>query len=161
MSTIDATAMKYCASCGIGEEDGVKLKDCSACKSVRYCGVDCQKKHRPKHKKECKNRTAELNKKSAADLHDDILFQQPPKAAILVTVPSVACHYPLIEKNIQSQAAAIKQSARPVRQPARHVRWIIPLNKNAHFVDSPSPMTGGIAQGDNETSQGGRSRGHA
>eukprot|EP00985_Skeletonema_marinoi_P026994 scaffold21430_cov188-Skeletonema_marinoi.AAC.2 len=61
--------MMYCAACGIAGADDIKLKKCTACKSVRYCGVKCQKEHRPKHKKECKKR--------AAELRDEILFKQP------------------------------------------------------------------------------------
>lgn len=40
-----------CAACG--KSDG-PLKRCSACRSVRYCGVDCQRSHRPEHRKKCK-----------------------------------------------------------------------------------------------------------
>ena len=58
-----------CASCDIAENDDVKLKNCSACYLVRYCGVECQKEHRPQHKKECKKR--------AAELRDELLFKQP------------------------------------------------------------------------------------
>ena len=58
-----------CANCGIGEGDDIKLKTCTACKSVRYCGVKCQKQHRPKHKRDCKKREAEFR--------DEILFRQP------------------------------------------------------------------------------------
>ena len=70
----DASASKIgkmlsCASCGIAGGDDVKLKDCSACKLVKYCGIECQRRHRPKHKNECKRR--------AAELRDEILFKQP------------------------------------------------------------------------------------
>ena len=61
--------MMRCASCGIKEDDYIKLKKCGACNSVRYCGVKCQKKHRPKHKKSCKQR--------AAELREELLFKQP------------------------------------------------------------------------------------
>ena len=57
-----------CASCGTIENDDVKLKRCNGCYLVRYCGVKCQKEHRPKHKKECKKR--------AAELRDELLFKQ-------------------------------------------------------------------------------------
>ena len=57
-----------CASCGTAEGDDIKLKKC-ACHLVKYCSVACQKAHRPKHKKECKKRAAELK--------DEILFKQP------------------------------------------------------------------------------------
>jgi TPR repeat protein len=61
--------MMYCAACGIGGAGDIKLKNCTACNLVRYCSVKCQKEHRPKHKKECKKR--------AAELRDEILFKQP------------------------------------------------------------------------------------
>jgi len=57
-----------CASCGIAGDD-IKLKKCTPCQLVRYCGVECQREHRSKHKRECKERVAEM--------HDEILFQQP------------------------------------------------------------------------------------
>ena len=70
MSTEEEVAeMMRCASCGITEGDNIKLKKCNACYLVRYCGVKCQKEHRPEHKKACKKR--------AAELHDEILFKQP------------------------------------------------------------------------------------
>jgi hypothetical protein len=58
-----------CASCGTKANDDVKLKKCGACNLVRYCGVKCQREHRPHHKRECK--------KCAAELHNAILFKQP------------------------------------------------------------------------------------
>jgi hypothetical protein len=65
----DADMMLCCASCGMTESDNIKLKKCNACKSVRYCGVECQKNHRPQHKQACKKR--------AAELRDELLFKQP------------------------------------------------------------------------------------
>ena len=64
-------SVSRCANCGVkeGDGDGVKLKQCSACHLVRYCSVKCQKEHRPKHKRECKRRMAEMR--------DEILFKQP------------------------------------------------------------------------------------
>ena len=61
--------MNLCASCGVACGDHVKLKRCDGCYLVRYCGVKCQKEHRPKHKKECRKR--------AAELRDELLFKQP------------------------------------------------------------------------------------
>ena len=61
--------MNLCASCGTAGSDDIKLKKCTGCHLVKYCSVKCQKDHRPKHKKECKKR--------AAELHDEILFKQP------------------------------------------------------------------------------------
>ena len=37
---------------------------------VKYCNRDCQIAHRPLHKKACKKR--------AAELHDEVLFKEPP-----------------------------------------------------------------------------------
>jgi len=64
--------MMFCASCGTAEVDDIKLKDCSACKLVRYCGVKCQRDHRPQHKRACKQQ--------AAELRDVILFKQPERS---------------------------------------------------------------------------------
>ena len=58
-----------CAACGAAEADHIKLKKCNACYLVKYCSVKCQKEHRPKHKRECKKR--------AAELRDELLFKQP------------------------------------------------------------------------------------
>jgi len=59
-----------CANCGKGEESTGSLKACTACKLVKYCDRECQIAHRPQHKKECRKR--------AAELHDELLFKQPP-----------------------------------------------------------------------------------
>jgi tetratricopeptide (TPR) repeat protein len=63
------TSTSFCAACGTPECDDITLKTCTACKSVRYCGVECQKNHRPQHKRKCKKR--------AAELRDELLFKQP------------------------------------------------------------------------------------
>ena len=49
-----------CANCGKHGSGTVKLKNCTACRLVKYCGVDCQKAHRKQHKKTCKQRVAGL-----------------------------------------------------------------------------------------------------
>ena len=63
----DATT-HCCAECG--KEGGASLKTCKSCMLVRYCNADCQRNHWPKHKKECKER--------AAELRDEALFKDPP-----------------------------------------------------------------------------------
>ena len=65
----DGEATDVCVSCGIAEIDEIKLKTCTACKSLRYCSDECQKKHRPQHKRACKKRMAEMR--------DELLFKQP------------------------------------------------------------------------------------
>jgi len=60
---------EVCANCGKTAVDDVKLKICTACKLVKYCSVECQRNHRPQHKKVCKKR--------AAQLRDNLLFTQP------------------------------------------------------------------------------------
>ena len=69
MSGIEASDDEVCASCGKAAVDNIKLKNCTACKLVKYCSVECQKNHRPQHKKACKKR--------AAEIRDDKLFTQP------------------------------------------------------------------------------------
>jgi hypothetical protein len=62
----DTEGDEVCANCGKAAVDNVKLKICTACRLVKYCSVDCQKNHRPQHKKACKKR--------AAEIRDDKLF---------------------------------------------------------------------------------------
>ena len=69
MSAENDEEKSRCANCGASEGEDIKLKTCTGCKSVKYCGVKCQKEHRPKHKRSCK--------KGAAELYDEILFKQP------------------------------------------------------------------------------------
>ena len=57
------------ASCGIAANDDVKLKNCTACHLVKYCGVNCQRERSAQHKRACKKRVAELQ--------DEILVRQP------------------------------------------------------------------------------------
>ncbi|KAG2437487.1 hypothetical protein HXX76_006136 [Chlamydomonas incerta] len=45
---------RACAACGKPNSIACGLKKCSACKSVWYCGLDCQRKDFPGHKKQCK-----------------------------------------------------------------------------------------------------------
>ena len=66
---VTASSSSRCASCGIAEDDDVKLRKCTACYLVKYCGIECQKDHRKQHKRACKKR--------AAELRDEILFKQP------------------------------------------------------------------------------------
>jgi len=46
--------IRCCASCKSFAEPEKKLKRCGGCKKVYYCGLDCQKADRDKHKLECK-----------------------------------------------------------------------------------------------------------
>ncbi|EJK76816.1 hypothetical protein THAOC_01400, partial [Thalassiosira oceanica] len=56
----EVDVIEACANCGKQGSDTVKLKNCTACRLVKYCGVDCQRAHRKQHKKACKQRAAEL-----------------------------------------------------------------------------------------------------
>ena len=71
-----------CANCGRssdGEGGLVKLKNCTACRLVKYCGVECQKAHRKIHKKACKQRVAELKDE---ELHSVLTRHQASTAAM-------------------------------------------------------------------------------
>ena len=65
--TLLADKIEVCANCG---KEGSNLNTCNKCKETTYCNAACKKKHRPKHKKECKRRVAEL--------HDEELFKKEP-----------------------------------------------------------------------------------
>ena len=67
----DNATAHCCAECGKAEGGGVaSLKVCKSCMRVKYCNAECQKKHWPTHKKQCKQR--------AAEIRDEALFQDPP-----------------------------------------------------------------------------------
>jgi tetratricopeptide (TPR) repeat protein len=66
-----------CASCGTAAVDDVTLKNC-ACGLVKYCSVDCQKNHRPQHKKLCRKRLAELRDKDLFTQPDGIHYEECP-----------------------------------------------------------------------------------
>ena len=70
-SVMSGTPVEVCANCGkVSSDDVVKLKDCTACRLVKYCGVDCQKSHRKQHKKACKKRAAELRDEQLCQGHE-------------------------------------------------------------------------------------------
>jgi hypothetical protein len=67
------------ANCGKGEEAEAKLKACSACKLVKYCGRTCQIAHRPQHKQACQKRAAELDQqRSLAEICDHLECNPSP-----------------------------------------------------------------------------------
>ena len=86
-----------CANCGKGEEESAALKNCVACKMVKYCSRDCQKAHRSQHKKECRKR--------AAELRDEALFKQPPLAE---DCPICFLRLPLLETGYRYQSCCGK-----------------------------------------------------
>ena len=57
------------------------MKTCTACRLVKYCGVDCQKAHRGQHKKACKQRAAELKDQR---LHSVLAGNQDRVAAMKI-----------------------------------------------------------------------------
>mmetsp|Transcript_13042 Transcript_13042/g.30009 ORF Transcript_13042/g.30009 Transcript_13042/m.30009 type:complete len:420 (-) Transcript_13042:29-1288(-) len=82
-----AVADDVCANCGKGSASGseggtVKLKNCTACRLVKYCSVGCQKAHRKQHKNACEKRAAELLQSNPfASCRGLIKEEQPCKKA--------------------------------------------------------------------------------
>ena len=80
------TAAEVCANCcGKEGNDSAKLKNCTACRLVKYCGVDCQRAHRKQHKRACKKRAAELK--------DERLYGQGHERQEADFCPSVSLPY--------------------------------------------------------------------
>ena len=67
-ATNSAAGREACANCGKegndDDADAITLKNCTACRLVKYCGVDCQRAHRKQHKEACRQRAAELKDES-------------------------------------------------------------------------------------------------
>ena len=93
MSGEEADKMLCCASCGVKEDNDITLKKCNGCYLVKYCGVKCQREHRPQHKKECKKRAAELS-------YGTNYYLSNLKATISVIARSVICRYRFIQRNL-------------------------------------------------------------
>ena len=74
MSEDNEADTSCCASCRIAKVDGIKLKECADCKSVKYCSDECQKNHKSQHEEDCKKR--------AVELRDELLFKQPESTHI-------------------------------------------------------------------------------
>jgi len=92
MSDENALDKLCCATCGIAEVDDAKLKERDACDLVRYCSDACKQDHRSQHKEACKKR--------AAELRDELLFQQP-ESSHLGDCPICMIPMPLdLEKSI-------------------------------------------------------------
>ena len=65
MSTTTA-APSTCAACGEAASATLKLQQCNACRSVAYCGRDCQSSHWREHKRRCKAIKAERSAEVAS-----------------------------------------------------------------------------------------------
>jgi len=87
MSEDSSADTSSCASCGIAQVDDIELKECAECDLVKYCSDECQN-YKPQHKEDCKKR--------AAELHDEILFQQPESSHLGDCPISAAYLYRLI-----------------------------------------------------------------
>ena len=64
MSTTAAVS-STCAACGEAASTTLKLQRCTACRSVAYCGRDCQLAHWKQHKRRCKAIKAERSAEAA------------------------------------------------------------------------------------------------
>ncbi len=68
-----STSSSCCASCGIADDDEIKLMACTTCDLVQYCGDESLKEHQSQHEETCnKKRAAELRR-----LREELLFKQP------------------------------------------------------------------------------------
>ena len=80
MATSSKPAKEICASCGkIGGENGFKLKKCSGCHLVNYCGIECQGVHRPSHKTTCQNHAIHQEAERVADVLGQHEKMNPPE----------------------------------------------------------------------------------
>jgi tetratricopeptide (TPR) repeat protein len=125
------TSLSFCASCGLPECDDITLKKCTACKSVRYCGVKCQKNHRPQHKRTCKKR--------AAELRDELLFKQP-ESTHLGDCP--ICMIPLpLDPEKSTMVSCCSNMICSGCCYANKIRKMNPLDVKCPFCRKPAPKT--------------------
>jgi tetratricopeptide (TPR) repeat protein len=122
---------EVCASCGKAALDDVKLKKC-ACDLVKYCSVDCQKNHRPQHKKACKKRLAEIR--------DDQLFTQPDENYLGEC--SICClPLPLDEHKWRINACCCKRICDGCGYSNQKREWEQGLAQRCPYCREPFPKT--------------------
>src|SRR6056300_1287638 len=132
-NTMDSVeADEVCASCGIAAGDNIKLKICTACKLVKYCSVDCQKNHRPQHKKACKKR--------AAEIRDDDLFTQPEESHY-GECPSCCLPLPLGEKKWAINSCCCKRICKGCEYANKQREVEQGLELRCPFCREPLPET--------------------
>ena len=106
MTTADEVDVSVCANCG---KEGSDINNiCNKCKQVKYCNAACKKKHRHKHKNDCEEHI-KLVAERAAELHDEMLFRQPPPKEdcpicflVLPSLPTGSAWMPCCGKTICS-----------------------------------------------------------
>ncbi len=121
-----------CASCGITGGDDVKLLLCTACKLIRYCSVECQKNHRPQHKKACKKR--------AAEIRDDLLFT-PPEGNFLGECPLCCLPFPLDNTKRVINSCCCKRICRGCDWANKKREDEAGLEHKCPFCREPLPLT--------------------
>ena len=116
--------MSLCAACGKSGDD---LRECTACRLVKYCNRDCQISHRSKHKKLCKQRAAELSAgdnstadtlsvcancgKGEADESDKLKSCDACKMVKYCSRECQIAHRPLHKKECKKRAAELHEEA--------------------------------------------------
>jgi hypothetical protein len=120
-------SFSFCASCGTAECVDITLTTCTACKSVRYCGVKCQRDHRPKHKRACKKR--------AAELRDVLLFKQPERS-YLGDCPICMIPLPLVTKKSTMSSCCSKVICDGCCYANKIRELQAKLGKNVHSVEN-------------------------
>eukprot|EP00984_Skeletonema_dohrnii_P031732 scaffold24629_cov71-Skeletonema_dohrnii-CCMP3373.AAC.3 len=91
-----------CASCDIVKVDEVQLSKCPACDLVQYCSIECQREHKPQRKQACEKR--------AAELREEILFNQP-EGSHLGDCPICLLPLPLDCRKSRIMSCCYKKSA--------------------------------------------------
>ena len=132
--TDEEEIMLHCAGCGVEEDGDIKLKNCTACYLVRYCGVKCQKEHRPKHKKECKKR--------AAELRDEILFKQPERDCPICCLP-----LSLDKKKSSLTSCCCKLTCNGCLYASQKREFELRLQRKCPFCRHPPPTSDEEAEG--------------
>jgi hypothetical protein len=69
------TTLRKCSNCGKEESRDIKLRQCSRCKQVQYCGISCRDEHWKRkqggHKNECKKLAQKLELAIQLDKPED------------------------------------------------------------------------------------------
>ena len=123
-----------CSSCG---RDGGDLPTCSGCRRATYCNADCQKVHRPLHRRYCKERELEIYRESFRHPTRELLYRVEPQRSVRRDENIVQFNDPWISQDVADEWIASVST--------------IPSNRRRIFISGAEHTEGGYPISDEWT----------
>ena len=86
-----------CAACGKKDSDDNRLKQCSSCKLVAYCNVECQRTHRKEHRELCKLEAKFIKRRARTQHYTQVVMNPDEDVGFMYTVGITNTHPSKVE----------------------------------------------------------------